>query len=191
MSEENNHEPVRVLKRCYAIRDDKAGFFGFPVVGDNDSVMVRSFGDMILHSEGKSLYSLHPSDFSLWFLGLYDDISGMFGQSEAAMVKLASGSDDPEKTSRRFFQDFHVHVVTGKLHIAESQINCLVDTVSPFFYYIKLFHLFNSFARSYRFLLHRVFLLLCSLLSEHHETEVDEDLYELTYKPIKRKPGRV
>ena len=39
-----------------------------------------------------------------------------------------------------FFQNLHIHIFSGKLHITESQIDSLIDAVSPLFNYFKMFH---------------------------------------------------
>lgn len=79
-------------KRVYAIHDDKVGSFGQPVVGENDAAMVRSFGDLVT-GDNKSLYAMHREDFSIWYLGEFNDETGLFIQDELSLKKLASGSD--------------------------------------------------------------------------------------------------
>ena len=78
-------------KSVYAIRDNKMGSFGVPVLIENDSVAVRQFGDIISNG-GDNVMSKHPSDFTLYRLGDFDSTSGKFENVECP-VALATGSD--------------------------------------------------------------------------------------------------
>ena len=64
-------------KRVYSIRDDRMKTYGNLVFIENDNVATRAFGDLVL-SDSKSLMSMHPADFSLWYLGEFDAETGVF-----------------------------------------------------------------------------------------------------------------
>ena len=78
-------------KRIYAVRDLKVGNFQSPFLDDSDASVIRSFGDVIT-SKDKSLFTLHPEDFALCYLGIFDCETGVFDCNPAFTV-LATGSD--------------------------------------------------------------------------------------------------
>lgn len=81
-----------MVKRLYAIRDDKVGTFNPPCIVDNDAVAIRQFGDLV-HDAKDTLITRHPDDFSIWYLAEYDDEKGLFASSVETLKVLARGSD--------------------------------------------------------------------------------------------------
>lgn len=79
-----------MTKSVYSIRDNKMNSFGTPVLLENDSVAVRQFGDII--TEGNTVMSKHPSDFTLYKIGEFDMESGKFTNLDCPSA-LATGSD--------------------------------------------------------------------------------------------------
>lgn len=78
-------------KYVYAIRDNKLGSFGIPVLIENDAVAIRQFGDIITNG-GDSVMTKHPSDFTIYRLGEFDSNTGKFENVDCP-VALATGSD--------------------------------------------------------------------------------------------------
>lgn len=66
-----------VLRRVYAVRDDKQKEFNPPVIISNDAVASRTFGDMLNQDKNSIMYK-HAGDFSLWYLGDFDVERGTF-----------------------------------------------------------------------------------------------------------------
>ena len=87
----NKPESIPMLRRVYAVRDDKQNEYNTPVLIPNDAVASRSFGDMI-STDKNSLIARHPGDYSLWFLGTFDAERGIFSQDEKPYV-VARASD--------------------------------------------------------------------------------------------------
>lgn len=79
--------------KLYSIRDKKASVYNTPVVFDNDAVAIRAFGDLVTRDK-ESLISVHPSDFSLCYLGEFDRETGLL--SAADVVVLADGDSFKE-----------------------------------------------------------------------------------------------
>lgn len=75
----------------YALRDNKVGTFNPPVKIQNDAAAIRMFGDMV-QRDTDSIVGQHPEDFSLWFVGTFDDESGELSQTDLVR-SLANGSD--------------------------------------------------------------------------------------------------
>lgn len=84
-------------KRLYCLRDTKIGEFQAPCIFANDAAAMRSFGDMVTRDKN-SLVALHPEDFTLEFLGLFNVENGILLQDVADIPEsvhrtLATGSD--------------------------------------------------------------------------------------------------
>lgn len=56
----------------YAVRDEKLDLnrFGAVICQENDAAAMRSFAHECMNKD--SLWHTHPSDYSLWCLGVYD-----------------------------------------------------------------------------------------------------------------------
>ncbi len=65
-----------MVKNIYVIYDSKAGLYNTPFFMVNDQVALRSFTDL---SQDKSTdVGRHPEDFTLFKVGLYDDVIADF-----------------------------------------------------------------------------------------------------------------
>ena len=70
-----------MITRIYAVNDTKATFWK-PHVQLNDLVARREFDNMI-NSGANDFYSINYADLELWYLGEYDDITGIqFGEKK-------------------------------------------------------------------------------------------------------------
>lgn len=74
--------------RLYSIRDRKVGYMQ-PVIRQNDAVAIRDFVATISLSGSDSMLRLCPSDFDLYFVGIFDDECGELLKS--IPIFLASG----------------------------------------------------------------------------------------------------
>jgi hypothetical protein len=72
---------VAMVKRVYAIRDDKMREYQSPVLIVNDAVASRSFGDLLSQDRNSPMVK-HAGDFSLWYLGDFNAESGLFSSKE-------------------------------------------------------------------------------------------------------------
>lgn len=62
------------MKKIYTIRDSKGEYFSQPFHQLSPGQAERTFKDMIL--EPKNPVNSHPEDFSLYYLGEYDELTG-------------------------------------------------------------------------------------------------------------------
>lgn len=58
----------------YAIRDIKANAFAAPFLMQSDVVALRAASDLT-NDKSTTVYR-HPSDYEIWFLGVYDEETG-------------------------------------------------------------------------------------------------------------------
>ena len=79
-------------KPLYALRDDKAKLFNPPFTAPNDQVATRQFGDVVTSRE-PNLITAHPGDFSLHFIGSFNETTGVLTPVDGGTVILARGSD--------------------------------------------------------------------------------------------------
>lgn len=61
--------------RLYAIYDVKAAFYTAPYSIMTDQMAIRAFDNTINDPSNQMIYN-HPEDFTLYFIGDYDDTSG-------------------------------------------------------------------------------------------------------------------
>ena len=80
------------MRKIYAIRDNKVGTFAPPCLFENDATAIRAFGDLVSRDKD-SLMHLHPEDFSLWCIGLFDVGNGRIEQTPEDVRTLANASD--------------------------------------------------------------------------------------------------
>lgn len=64
-----------MIINAYAIRDKKALTYAPPYFQATDGLAVRVFGDLC--NDRNTTVGRHPSDFSLFRVGAYNDASGM------------------------------------------------------------------------------------------------------------------
>ncbi|AXH74608.1 MAG: nonstructural protein [Microviridae sp.] len=63
-----------MVLNCYSIFDNKALCYGAPFYAPTDGSAIRSFHD--LANDANSMVGRHPGDFSLYFVGVFDDNKG-------------------------------------------------------------------------------------------------------------------
>lgn len=62
--------------RLYSIKDRATDAFMAPWTAHTDGHAIRMFQDAV--NDTQSQMNKHPEDYDLWFVGIFDDQSGMF-----------------------------------------------------------------------------------------------------------------
>lgn len=75
--------------KLYSVKDAKAVCFGAPVPFRNHADAIRTFNDAVF--SGQTVFSKHPADFELWFLGEMDEDTGVFKQGIPEFVAIYDG----------------------------------------------------------------------------------------------------
>ena len=65
-----------------SVKDTAAGAFGRPIFVQSPAVAVRSFRDEINRPDSQEDMSKHPEDFELYFVGEFDDQTGVISPAE-------------------------------------------------------------------------------------------------------------
>lgn len=74
---------------AFAVHDSAMGAYHPPFFVNASGLAVRGFGDQVLKQDSE--FNRHPSDFSLWEIGSYDDETG---QMVPAVPKQVSRAKD-------------------------------------------------------------------------------------------------
>lgn len=61
--------------KIFAIKDSKAGMFNSPFFQPTHGTAERSFKELL--KDPQSFVSKYPEDYDLYYLGTYDDITGV------------------------------------------------------------------------------------------------------------------
>lgn len=75
------------IKLVFAVRDRAADSFGQPFFDVARGRAIRSFTDELNKNENSPL-SAHPEDFDLYFLGMFNDQTGMFETGVPEMIAI-------------------------------------------------------------------------------------------------------
>lgn len=89
----DTNESVPLVRKLYAIRDDRMKQFLPPVLLENDAVATRMFGDVVGRKDANNLVANHPEDFSLWYIGDIDLCTGAVVQDTDAIGIICRASD--------------------------------------------------------------------------------------------------
>ena len=82
-----------MIHQVLAIRDSAVNAYDRPFYTPTNAAGIRAFADNVRNKE--SPMSQHPEDFTLWFLGTYDDETGQFLQTQPPM-QIARAQDYKE-----------------------------------------------------------------------------------------------
>ena len=82
------------MERFYCVFDSKTEQFAFPFHAKSDVEVVRSI-DSDFKRNSESIYVLYPEDFSVWFVGEFNQDSGEF--VSVSKVKVADFTDFVKK----------------------------------------------------------------------------------------------
>lgn len=73
-----------MIRGVYTIRDEASSLFMTLQVNDNNDVAMRNF-DYAMQTNDIMKFS--PSDFSLWYVGDYDDTTGIITSKDPLLLK--------------------------------------------------------------------------------------------------------
>lgn len=74
----------------FAIYDEKSEAYMQPFANQTKGSAIRAFGDTV--ADDKTAFNKHPEDFSLVYLGSFDDHTGKYEQAETIEV-IAKAKD--------------------------------------------------------------------------------------------------
>lgn len=72
------------MLKLYAIKDTK-GAFEAPFVAMNDALATRAVRSYV-NQGGQSNVALYPEDFELWYVGMYDEQTGIVAPDTLACI---------------------------------------------------------------------------------------------------------
>lgn len=73
-----------MIRNLYTIRDEASGLFMRPTTSETNDVAIRDFDYAVKSNE---LMSYKPTDFSLWLIGHYDDVTGVIESIDPQCLK--------------------------------------------------------------------------------------------------------
>ena len=73
-----------MMKGLYTVRDESSTLYMDVQTSLNHKVAIRNFDVAMSHND---LMSFRPEDFSLWYLGEYDDTSGIINPVSPQIIK--------------------------------------------------------------------------------------------------------
>lgn len=77
-----------MIKKVYSVYDSKAGAYLPPFMMRSHGEAIRGFQDVV--NDGKSMFSAHPEDYTLFHIADFDEISGKY-KLPTAQEALATG----------------------------------------------------------------------------------------------------
>lgn len=87
-----------MVLKAYSIRDSKSEIFNLPFFKNTHGEAERDFQQLV--NDEKSTVNKYPEDFDLYFLGVYDDNTGVFSSLDTPQhlikaVQLKRGPEAP------------------------------------------------------------------------------------------------
>lgn len=80
-----------MIMKIFSVFDSKAAFFGNPFFDQNEGSAIRNFSDAVNDSSNpNNMWHKHPEDFSLFYLGEFDNLVGSFSSDIPRCVLTAS-----------------------------------------------------------------------------------------------------
>ena len=73
-----------MIKGLYTVRDEASGLFMELQCNANHDVAIRNFDYAMLKND---MMAFHPEDFSLWYIGDYDDTTGIITAKNPQILK--------------------------------------------------------------------------------------------------------
>ena len=73
-----------MIKGIYTVRDEASSLFMDLQVNPNNDVAIRNFDYAMAHND---MMIFHPEDFSLWYVGDYDDTTGVITAKNPQVIK--------------------------------------------------------------------------------------------------------
>ena len=78
----------------YAMHDDASGIFLAPSFESSDDVAIRNFDFAMVKNE---MMAFKPSDFSIYYLGEFDNETGVIDSANPRMLKRGSKRKETSK----------------------------------------------------------------------------------------------
>lgn len=79
---------------CYSIKDEKAESFSSPFFARSEREAIRSL--IMVMRDGKSTLAQFTVDYSLWFVGSFDESTGCFYSDLRHVLNLVSLKEAPD-----------------------------------------------------------------------------------------------
>lgn len=76
--------------KMFSVFDSKAAFFGQVFMEHSEGVAFRSFTDSCNSDDPRNGFALHPEDYSLFYLGEFDNETGEFDSVKPRNMVTAS-----------------------------------------------------------------------------------------------------
>ena len=73
-----------MIRGIYTIRDEASCLFMGLQINDNNDVAIRNFDFAMAKND---MMAWKPEDYSLWYLGDYDDVTGVIDSKNPQMIK--------------------------------------------------------------------------------------------------------
>lgn len=77
------------MMAVFSIFDSKAGVYSQPVFAVSAGAAVRSFEDAV--NDPSTVYAKHPGDYTLFYIGRYDDATGFLSHGNDGHQNLGNG----------------------------------------------------------------------------------------------------
>lgn len=87
-----------MITQCFSVRDTAVGAFLPPFFTRSKGEAIRSFSEACNNAEHQ--FAKHASDYTLFFLGAFDDNSGLFTPCEPERILSAMEVLGPDQVTR-------------------------------------------------------------------------------------------
>lgn len=81
-----------MLKGLYSLYDSKTETYSAPFSHNTRGDAIRAFTDAVNSSDARSLLVAHPEDFTLFYIGDFNDTDGVL-ESSSSKVAIGNGLD--------------------------------------------------------------------------------------------------
>lgn len=81
----------------YSIYDEKAVCYGQPFFQKTDGIAIRMFDDHV--NDSSSLPFLHPSDFKLYRIGTFDELTALINSYTPVFLAVGNRHDSDNRVS--------------------------------------------------------------------------------------------
>lgn len=122
----NTKEDSLMKLNIYSIYDTAAGLYSRPFFCQSDAEAIRMFADLSVDAEHP--VGNHPEDYSLFRLGIYDDVKGSLGNEDNECLSTALEQVAKSRKVNSGKQLDLVNEVENK-HLLNTLSDALIDEV--------------------------------------------------------------
>lgn len=79
-----------MITKCFAVMDIKAAAYNTPFFMANNALAIRAFSDLV--NDTRSKVNSHPEDYTLYFIGDFDDCLGVMTDCDRAIPLVTAVS---------------------------------------------------------------------------------------------------